>query len=213
MPVPGFQPISGSTPVATGPPQPLPFAAPRSTSLLAASSHDSALPVAFSPRSPLTTSAATLQSPASLQEAPVLTQDNVVTLVLICCVLVFYAIEQLARFAVHRTAAAALQTVTPDAAQLCKYARAAAAALILRFVSLLVKVAAALALTLGVVKAFAPLATLVLPEKAFGLLVLISYCGLIAVVKVLAEDMRDGIKRIVAPMFGGSEAPQPPKRP
>jgi hypothetical protein len=78
-----------------------------------------------------------------------------------------------------------------------KYSRIAAAALVLKFVSILVKTTATLALALGVFKVFTDLANLVLPDRTLGLAVLMSYCGLFAVGGVVSEDIGQAIKKLL----------------
>lgn len=158
--------------------------------------------MAAGPQVPLTVGVQTVQvPPPTSAHNPVLTQDNIVTLALVCGVIVFYATEQIVKFVVARTTEAAETANVSNGAQVCRYSRIASASVVLRFSSILVTVAVALTLALGLMKAFAAMASLVLPDRAFGLIVLISYCGLVAVCKVLLEELKDGLKKLLAPLF------------
>lgn len=146
-------------------------------------------------------------TPSALQ----LSLDEFITIILVACVILFFAIEQILNHVVRHTTEAT-QTASASTAQLCRYSRVAAAAVVLRVASLLVKVGAALALALGLYKPFATLARLALPERVFGFTVLLSYCALVVVVKTVAEDMMTGVKKLLAPVFAAenSRPPSPP---
>ncbi len=152
-------------------------------------------------RVPLTAEVGQTTGPP-LPGGALLTQDNVITVILVCCVIGFFAAETIVSFVV-RSSEGALQGA--DVSKICKYARIAAAGIVLKFMSLLVRVTASLALALGLFKAFADMARLVLPERALGLILFISYCGLISVARVVFEEMRTALSRLLS--FGGSVPP------
>jgi hypothetical protein len=131
---------------------------------------------------------------------PNLTEDNIVTMALVCFVIIFYAVERVLNGTVlQQTIEATMQLATPSPSQMRKFSRMVAASLMLRFTSNLVKVATGLTLALALYKAFADMARLVLPERVLGLVLLISYCSLAAVVGVVIEELREAFKRLLTP--------------
>ncbi len=122
-----------------------------------------------------------------------ITQDNVVIMLLACAVLAFFVIRILVNDVLERAAEATSQVPTADSSR--KYARLAAAIMTMRFVTLLIVVSSSLSLALGYYKAFTVMAQLVLPERAFGVVLLIAYCGLFAVIKGIRDEMNPAIRK------------------
>lgn len=127
-----------------------------------------------------------------------LTIDNVIVVVLVCAVLLFWCLEKAIKglFRYIRDGVSAQAQFT--FAELDKYCRIASAELVLKFVSMLVKVAAGLAVAVSFYKAFADVALLMLPDRTLGVAVLMSYCGLITAVGVVSTDISDAVKRLFA---------------
>jgi len=129
---------------------------------------------------------------------PHLTQDTVVTLVLVCLVIVFLAAEMIVNGIVKYILDGWTQASRTTRSQWYKYSRIAAAALIMRFVSILLKVVCGLALAIGLFKAFGDFARVALPDRTLGFVVLISYCGLASVFGVIAEDLREALRKLLS---------------
>jgi hypothetical protein len=126
-----------------------------------------------------------------------LTQDNIVTVVLVCLIVFFFGAEKILKAAFELVLEPIQSSSTTTTGQLCKLSRVSAAALIMRFVSILLKVVSGIALALGLFKAFGALASLTLPDRTLGFSVLLGYCGLASVFGVLAEDLREGLKKLL----------------
>ncbi len=83
-----------------------------------------------------------------------------------------------------------------DQTHVHKYFRAVSAESIMRFVSITLKTALALTFALGIAKIFADLTPLLLPDSTLGYSIFISYCGLVSVYKLLADDLVNAFKKI-----------------
>lgn len=125
--------------------------------------------------------------------SPHLTQDHVVTLILVCLVVGFLAAEKILK-------ACVLDPMTKSSnvtkGQVQKLSRVSAATVVMHFVSVLVKIMSGVALAIGLLKPFGVLAALLLPEHALGFSLLISYCGLASVVAVIGDDLVKGMKKL-----------------
>ena len=123
-------------------------------------------------------------------------QDSVVTILLVILVIIFLVAERLAKEVINSIYDSTRDSGLKSAEQINRFSRAVSAGSIMSFVSFLLKTALGLALALGLAKAFSDLARLVLPERTLGLVVFISYCGLVTVFRVLEEDFRHAISRL-----------------
>jgi hypothetical protein len=125
-----------------------------------------------------------------------LTQDNIVMLILICFVIGFLGAEKVLGALVKLSGDPLAQATNATPTQMCKFSRIVAASLIMRWASILLKVASGLALAIGFFKSLGTLASLALPDRTLGFAILISYCGLAAVFGVIAEDLRAACKKL-----------------
>jgi hypothetical protein len=132
----------------------------------------------------------------------IFTSQYITTAVLAGLVLLFWGLEWIAR-QVFKVIQESLATATSasgtlSGTQIEKYSRVASAALVLKFVSVLVKTTATLGLALGIFKAFTDLFNLVLPEGTLALAVLMSYCGLFVTSRAISDDIGQAFRKLFA---------------
>jgi hypothetical protein len=124
------------------------------------------------------------------------TPETIINLLLACAVILFWGAEKIL-IAIFRYIQETIGTATPiSAIHLDAYGRVSSASAVLRFVSVLVKTTLYLTVGLGVLKIYANVAGLVLPDRTLGFAVLISYCGLVAAFGVVVTEVGEACRQL-----------------
>lgn len=122
-----------------------------------------------------------------------LTHDQIFITVLGFFALVFYALRKgLNAFIEYQIKK--LKMSPGEGTIAFRLARYYSAQVVLKVMNTLAVTAVSLVLALGIAKAFTVYANLFLPDKAGGLMLIISYCGLPAIFGVVIEDIPTAFK-------------------
>jgi len=125
-----------------------------------------------------------------------LTQESIVTLILGIFIIIFLVCEYIAKGIIKSILEKGKNGAKATPLQLQMYLRAVSADSLLRFASLLLKISLTLTLALGFAKVFNGLSQLVLPDHMLGLSILIGYCGMISIYRILAPDLLRAAKKL-----------------